>query len=371
MRLKRATLEELELPLAEPFVTSFGAQRRRRVLFVTVEERGGEVGVGECVAALDPGYSEETVATARWMIQHHLLPALSGGAEVDVRAVPRRFDLWRGHRMAKAAVEMALWDLHGRLSGRSLASALGGRRSRVSVGVSVGIQPTVDALVHRVGRYLDDGYRRVKLKVRPGWDERAVGAVRREYPDVPLWVDANQAYRPSALPEILRWARRFHVEQVEQPFPERSVAAHAALVARAPFRVCLDESVVDSAALEDAITRRALTSLNVKPGRVGGHGASCGLARQAARASLPAWVGGMLETGIGRAHAVALAARAEFTLPADLSASRRYYLRDLIDPPFELGPGSTLAVPRGPGIGVAVDERRWVGAVRHRSVHRL
>ncbi len=366
MRLRRAVLEELEVPLVAPFETSFGREHRRRVLFVRLEERGGEVGLGECVAARDPLYSSETVETARWMMARHLLPALGKLEDPTPAEANRRFDAWRGHRMARAAVEMALWDLTARLDGTSLARALGGRRRRVEVGVSVGIQPNVRALVECVGGYLADGYRRIKLKVRPGWDERPVGAVRSEYPDVRLWVDANQAYPRSAAPRLLRWARRWNVEQVEQPFAERDLSAHALLAAGAPFLVCLDESIVDRPSLDDALSRTALTSLNVKPGRVGGHARSIELARSAVRAGVRAWVGGMLETGVGRAHAVALASRTEFTLPADLSASGRYYAPDLIDPPFELGAGSTLAVPSGRGIGVSVDERRWRALTLHR-----
>jgi O-succinylbenzoate synthase len=265
--------------------------------------------------------------------------------------------------MAKASVEMALWDLWAKQRRRSLALSLGGRRRRVEVGVSVGIHPTPEALVRRVGAYLDEGYRRVKLKVRPGWDEAPVRAVRRAFPDLRLWVDANQAYPPSAVAEIGRWATRFEVEQVEQPFPAQALGAHARLNRLRRFRVCLDESIVAPGSLDEAIERSALSSLNVKPGRVGGLTISRQLQQRAGRARIPAWVGGMLETGVGRAHAVALASLPHFTLPADLSASRRYYRTEIIDRPFELGPGSTLSVPQGPGIGVEVDER---SVARHR-----
>jgi len=260
--------------------------------------------------------------------------------------------------MAKAAVELALHDARARAAGRSLSESLGGRRRRVRVGVSVGIQPTVRHLVDRVARYLDSGYGRVKLKVRPGWDALPVGAVRREYPDVELWVDANQAYPVRALPRIRVWAEKFGVAQVEQPFAERAIRAHALLAKGASFRVCLDESVVDLPSLEDALEARAVTSLNVKVARVGGVTVGSDLARRAARSRVPSWIGGMLESGIGRAHNVALASTAPFVLPADLSASDRYYEEDLTEPPFTLGAGSTLEVPRGPGIGVQVLERR-------------
>jgi o-succinylbenzoate synthase len=370
MRVRSARLDELELDLVEPFETSFGVERRRRLLLLSIQGESGETGVAECVAARDPLYSSESVATARWMMGEYLLPDLLEHETPDPGAFLERVRQLKGHPMAKACVEMALWDLWARERRVSLSKALGGRRRRIEVGVSVGIQPTVDLLVRRVGRYLEEGYLRIKLKVRPGWDEVPVGAVRREYPDLRIWVDANQAYPPAAAPAILRWARRAGVEQVEQPFAERELEAHARLNRSHQFRVCLDESIVDRPSLEEAIRRKALSSLNVKPGRVGGLASSRGLEQVAAEAMIPAWVGGMLETGIGRAHAVSLATLPNFVLPADLSASRRYYRSEIITAPFELGPGSTLAVPAGAGIGVELDERALARARRRSRVYR-
>jgi o-succinylbenzoate synthase len=356
VQLRSARLDELELELVEPFETSFGVEKKRRFLLVQLEAKDGSVGFGECVAAADPLYSSETVGTAREMLATRLLPELlrlPAASPARFQAAVRRY---RGQPMAKSAIECALVDLAARAERRSVAQWLGGRRRRVEVGVSVGIQPNAAALVRRVGRYLKDGYRRVKLKVRPGWDVVPVGAVRRAFPDLEIWVDANQAYPPSALERIRGWAVANGVTQVEQPFPERAIRAHAELARGARFRVCLDESIVDDVSLEDALSARALTSLNVKTGRVGGLMGGRDLARRAARAGVPSWVGGMLESGVGRAHNVHLASLDPFTLPADLSASNRYYREDLIEPPFALGPGSTLEVPRGPGIGVEVRE---------------
>ena len=354
MRLSSVRLDEVELPLVEPFETSFGVEQNRRFLLVHVESKDGLEGWGECAAAVDPLYSSESIATARWILAERLIPLVfrlpDPTPEVFLQAASR----FRGNRMAKAALEIALQDLHARAAGVSVAKALGSRRSRVSVGVSVGIQPTVPQLVERVGRYLEDGYRRIKLKVRPGWDSVPVGAVRKEYPDVELWVDANQAYPPIAVAEIRSWAEKYGVAQVEQPFAERSIRTHARLARGAAFRVCLDESVVDEASLDDALAARAVTSLNVKVARVGGLATGLALAQRAEREHIPSWVGGMLESGIGRAHNVALASAPPFSLSSDLSASDRYYTEDLTDPPFVLGPDSTLEVPRGPGIGVEV-----------------
>jgi o-succinylbenzoate synthase len=371
IRLRRAQLDELEMSLVEPFETSFGVERRRRFLLLRLETEDGEVGFGECVAAKDPLYSGESVTTARWMIETYLLPLLWREGALPPPLFRERARPWRGNPMAKAAVELALWDLWARRHRRSLSQALGGRRRRVEVGVSVGIQPTVPGLVRRVGEYLAEGYRRIKIKVRPGWDERPVAALRSEFPDLRLWVDANQAYPAGAAAAIRRWATRYAVEQVEQPFPEHALAVHAGLVRGARFRVCLDESITDMATFDAALEMRALTSLNVKAGRVGGLGVGRDLGRRAARARLPAWVGGMLETGIGRAHNVALASLSPFTFPADLSASDRYYQPDLVEPEFTLGPGSTLSVPSGRGIGVELVESVYrKHLLRHREFRR-
>ncbi len=356
MELRSARLDELELDLVEPFETSFGVEKRRRFLLVRLESKDGLVGYGECVASSEPLYSSETTATAREMIGTRFLPQLLRARSVSPESFREASARYRGQRMAKSAVETALVDLAARSEGVSVGRWLGGRRRRVEVGVSVGIQPSVPALVRRVGDYLGDGYRRVKLKVRPGWDAIPVRSVRRAYPDLEIWVDANQAYPTAAGSRIRSWAEAYGVAQVEQPFAERAIRAHADLAKGAPFRVCLDESIVDEVSLEDALAAGAITSLNVKTGRVGGPTTSRALARRARQRGVPSWVGGMLESGIGRAHNVHLASLAPFTLPADLSASDRYYREDLIDPPFELGPGSTLEVPRGPGIGVEIRE---------------
>ncbi|MGA7923305.1 MAG: o-succinylbenzoate synthase [Thermoplasmata archaeon] len=370
MQVVRADLDELELPLVHPFETSFGIERQRQILIVRLHTKSGEVGYGECVASRDPGYSSETVATARWAIGELVLPWLLRQTKVDLTSFTRAFVPVRGHAMAKAAIEMALWDLVGRERRRSLSQLLGGNRPRVEVGVSVGIQPSVAALVEAVGTYVTAGYRRVKLKVKPGWDSAPVGAVRRAYPNLRLWVDANQAYSPRDAGRVRSWAGKFEVEQVEQPFSERSIDAHARLQRGSAFRVCLDESIVDDASLEDAMHRRALRSVNIKSGRVGGLAPAIRLGRSAARGDLKVWVGGMLETGIGRAANLALASTAPFDWPGDLSASDRYYADDVITRPFRLGPGSTLEVPTGPGLGIEVDARTYRRYRMRRTVRR-
>lgn len=357
MRLSSARLDEIALDLVEPFETSFGVERHRRFLLLRLETNDGLVGFGECVASEDPLYSSESNVSVRDLLARHFLPSILRASGVTPESFRAETAHFRGNAMAKAAVETALIDLAARARGWSVSRYLGGARSRIEVGVSVGIQPNVPALVRRVAKYREDGYRRIKLKVRPGWDAVPVRAVRRAFPDVEIWVDANQAYPIGAAERIRAWAEANRVAQVEQPFPERAIRAHAALAAGATFRVCLDESVVDEPSLDDALAAKAVTSLNVKTGRVGGLLTGRALARTARRAGVPAWVGGMLESGVGRAHNVALASIEEMALPNDLSASDRYYREDLVEPPFVLGPASTLEVPRGPGLGVEVLER--------------
>ena len=358
MKLRSARLDELELELVEPFETSFGVEKRRRFLLVALESSDGLTGYGECVASTDPLYSEETLSACRSILSERLLPELLKARRVSADAFRASTARFRGNRMAKAAIETALIDLEAKRQGISVSDLLGGGRSRIEAGVSVGIQRRVPDLVRRVGRYLEDGYRRIKLKVRPGWDAVPVAAVRREYPDTELWVDANQAYSPRAVDRIRRWAEASGVTQVEQAFPERAIRAHAELARGSSFRVCLDESIVDPVSLEDALAAGAISSLNVKMGRVGGALVGRDLSLRARRAKVPSWVGGMLESGIGRAHNVHLASLPSFTLSNDLSASDRYYREDLVEPPFVLGPKSSIAVPRGPGLGIELREDR-------------
>jgi O-succinylbenzoate synthase len=379
LHLRRATLRELELPLVRPFATSFGVERRRRLLLLSLEEEGGRTGWSECVAGRDPLYSSESVLTAREMLLRYLLPLLrlAGGT------TPQHFltaaDAYRGHPMAKATVEMALWDLSARVLRTPLSRLLGGRSRPVPVGVSVGLQPSPQALVDQVSGYRHAGYGRIKLKVAPGKDEAYVMRVRDTFPEVPLWVDANQAYGLQDLPRLARWARRSRVQLVEQPFPEDRLVWHARLARRlrSPIRLCLDESITGPGRLEEAIALRALQVLNIKPGRVGGLGPSVELHARSVRAGIPVWCGGMLETGIGRAHNLSLATLPGFTLPSDLSASDRYYREDLVEPPFTLGPGSTMRPRPGTGIGVDPVEgrltrwtrRRWELPLSHPARH--
>jgi O-succinylbenzoate synthase len=352
LAVEAVELIRVGIPLVAPFRTSFGTETHRDVLLVHLLAADSE-GWAECVAMDVPLYSSEYVDGAQQVITAHLLPRLlrAGGTRAgDVAAV---LEPVRGHRMAKAALETAWLDAELRREGRSLASRLGAVRDRVVSGVSVGIMDTVPRLLDAVEGYLARGYARIKLKIEPGWDVEPVGAVRRRFGDeLLLQVDANTAY---TLDDAAHLARldEFNLLLIEQPLPEEQLLAHAKLARQVRTPICLDESIVSATVAEEAIEMGACRIVNVKPGRVGGYLEAVRIHDACAAHDVPVWCGGMLETGIGRAANVALAALPNFTLPGDTSASDRYFAEDLT-PPFVLGPDGCLAVPRGPGIGVEV-----------------
>jgi O-succinylbenzoate synthase len=342
-----AELRRLRMPLVAPFQTSFGVSRQRDVLLVRIETAEA-VGWGECVADAEPTYSAEYADGAQHVIRHHLLPRLAAAATTAARVVPALAAV-KGHRMAKAAVEMALLDAELRADGVSFARHLGAVADRVPCGVSVGIQPSIAALLDAVDGYLAEGYLRIKLKIQPGWDVEPVRAVRERFGDgVLLQVDANTAYRLSDARHLSR-LDPFDLLLIEQPLPEEDVRGHAELARMLRTPVCLDESITSAQAAADAIALGACSIVNVKAGRVGGYLEARRVHDVCAAAGVPVWCGGMLETGLGRAANVALAALPNFTLPGDTSASRRYFARDLTEA-FELD-GGHLAVPDRPGLG--------------------
>ena len=356
MVIERIELRVLRLPLVRFFETSFGRVHDRTFMLVRVEG-GGVTAWGECVADRDPFYGPETVETA-WHITADFLGPLVLGVRfahpLDVFPALRRV---RGHHMAKAAIEMAAWDLYARQEGQPIAAVLGGTRTRVAAGVSIGIQDSLEQLVDRVGAELAEGYQRIKIKVKPGWDLDAAAAVRTRFGSVPLMVDANAAYRLDDA-EHLAGFDRFGLMMIAQPLDYDDIRDHAALQQRIATPVCLDESIHSVRRGRDAIDAGACRIINIKPGRLGGHGESIRLHDLCASRGVPVWHGGMLESGIGRAHNLHLSALPNFSLPGDVAASRRYYAPDLIDPPIEVGPDGTIPVPDGPGIGVRVVEER-------------
>jgi O-succinylbenzoate synthase len=351
VKLESVELRRIRLTLVAPFETSFGVQTERDILLVKALTTDGE-GWGECVATEEPVYSPEYVEGAQHVLIHHLLPRLLGQAGLEAEHVAGLLRPVHGHQMAKSAIEMAILDAQLRARGESFAKYFGAVRGAVDCGVSVGIHGSIPELLKTVGGYLGQGYRRVKLKIKPGWDVEPVRAVRERFGDVPLQVDANTAYKATDGPHLAQ-LDEFGLLLIEQPLPEEEILAHADLAAVVRTPICLDESIISAVVAAEAIRLGACRIINVKPGRVGGYLEARRIHDVCAANHVPVWMGGMLETGIGRAGNVAMAAMQNFSLPGDTSASDRYYRRDITQP-FVLHDGR-LDVPRGPGLGVDVD----------------
>ena len=365
MRIDRVALKLIRLPLVNFFETSFGRVHDREFVLVIVEG-DREVGYGECVAEKHPYYSAETSETAWHVLSEYLVPRVLGVEFGHPRDVFLALRLVRGHNMAKAALEMAAWDLHARLSGRPLCQVLGGTQSEIACGVSVGIQDSYAQLVEKVELELAAGYQRIKIKIKPAWDIDAVRAIRSHFGPIPLMVDANAAYQLDDASHLSQ-LDEFDLMMIEQPLGYDDVQDHARLQRHMQTPICLDESIHTVRAASEAIAAGACQIINVKPGRVGGHRESVRLHDLCAQRGVPVWHGGMLESGIGRAHNIHLSTLPNFSLPGDIAASRRYYEPDLIDPPIDVRPNGTILVPAVPGIGVRVVDER-VERATHRSV---
>ncbi|MFY9614262.1 MAG: o-succinylbenzoate synthase [Candidatus Dormiibacterota bacterium] len=350
LQVEAVELVRIRIPLVTPFRTSFGTQTERDVLLLRVIGEGVE-GWGECVAFDAPLYSSEYVAAAHRVIEDHMLPRVLAHKGARAEDIARLLRPVKGHNMAKAAVEMAWLDAQLRAEGRSFGEYLGATRTAVDCGVSVGIMDSIPQLLDAVSAYIDQGYRRVKLKIEPGNDIEPVRAVRQRFPDIPLQVDANTAYTLADAEHLAR-LDEFNLLLIEQPLPEELLVANAELSKIVKTPICLDESITSAAVAAEALDIKACSIINIKAGRVGGYLEAKRIHDLCAERAIPVWCGGMLETGIGRAANVALAALPNFTLPGDTSASDRYYRQD-ITPPFVLDEGR-LPVPAGPGIGVEV-----------------
>lgn len=356
MRIDRIELRLLRLPLVRFFETSFGRVHERTFVLVTVEEAGA-IGIGECVADGNPYYSAETTTTAWHIISEFIAPLVLGRRFEHPGEILDALTPIRGHHMAKAAVEMAAWDLAARQRGVSLSTLLGGSKTAIDSGVSIGIQDSIEELLERVTIEQAAGYRRFKVKIKPGWDLEPVARIRASFGPIPLMVDANAAYTLDDGAH-LQALDRFELMMIEQPLEYDDIRHHARLQRQLATDICLDESIHDARDAEAAIELGACRVINIKPGRVGGHAASIRLHDVAAAAGIPVWHGGMLESGIGRAHNIHLSTLPNFTLPGDIAASRRYFAPDLIDPEIEVRADGTIAVPDGPGIGVHVVSER-------------
>jgi O-succinylbenzoate synthase len=352
-RIERLQLRLMRLPLVAFFETSFGRVYDKTFILVSVEGEGAQ-GLGECVADVDPYYSAETNVTAWHVIKSFLAPLVLGRAYEDPRELFPSLARVRGHHMAKAAVEMAAWDLAARSRNEPLSRLLGGTLTEIASGVSIGIQDSLDDLAAKVRTELDAGYQRIKIKVKPGWDVDAVHTIRARFGAIPLMVDANAAYTMADGAHLAAFDR-FKLMMIEQPLDYDDIRDHAALQRRIETPICLDESIHSLRAAAEAIAAGACRIVNIKPGRLGGHAESIRVHDLCAAHGIPVWHGGMLESGIGRAHNVHLASLPNFTLPGDIAASRRYFVPDLIEPGIEVSPSGTVAVPTGPGIGVNVD----------------
>lgn len=353
MKIEVIEVREVSLPLVDPVETSFGVVSRHHCLLVAL--RSGDLcGYGEIVAGLGPFYSGETIESARLILAQHLIPRVLGTSLGHPTDVMRRVSAVRGNHLAKAGLDGAAWDLWSRADGRSLAAALGGMRETVKTGVSIGIKSSLDELAQVVGRYVADGYQRLKLKIRPGWDLEPLRMVRRSHPDVAVMADANGAYSEEDL-ETFQAIDELGLLMIEQPLRYDDLAGHARLQRRLATPICLDESIESLSDVDAALELGSCRVINIKPGRVGGLSEAVRIHDYCRDRGVPVWCGGMFETGVGRALNVALASLPNFTLPGDISASSRYFERDVVVEPLTLAPGGTIRVPKSAGSGIDID----------------
>jgi O-succinylbenzoate synthase len=367
MIIERVELHHINLSLVHPFRTSFGVQTERPCILVAVYA-DGMVGWGEGVAMVGPWYSEETIVTSWHMLRDHLAPAVVGQVIDSPRETPALYAPVRGNPMAKAALENAIWDLWGQQQGKPLSALLGGVRERVKVGVSIGIQPTLEQLLDRVDGFVGAGYQRIKIKIEPGWEVEPVRRIRERQPEIMLMADANSAFTLADV-AIFKALDQFNLLMIEQPLGYDDIADHARLQAEIKTPLCLDESIHSVADAQAMIDLRAGRIINMKVGRVGGLTTAMQIHDMAEKAGIQMGCGGMLETGVGRAINLHLASMANFTLPGDISATDRYYREDIAEPPFVLNAAdSTITVPDKPGIGVEVIPERVAKA---RSAHEV
>jgi o-succinylbenzoate synthase len=356
LHVDRIELREIQLPLKAPFETSFGRVTRRRVLLVTAVERDGMTGYGECVAAENPFYNHEAIDTAWLVTTNYIAPLLDAARITRAAQVRDALAPIRENRMAKAAIDAAFWDLEAKLAGQPLWQYLGGTQAEIACGVSIGLQESTEALLEKVACEIEAGYQRIKIKIKPGQDVRLVEAVRRRFPNITLSVDANAAYSLATDCPLLKQLDEFALLMIEQPLAPGDLLDHARLQHSLDTAICLDESIVSLANARHAHELGACRIINIKLGRVGGYSEAKDIQAFAQAHDTPVWCGGMLEAGIGRAHNIALSTLPGFTLPGDVSASRRYWDEDIVEPPVTVSREGTITAPTGPGIGFDVKE---------------
>jgi O-succinylbenzoate synthase len=352
MRIDAIVLREIRMPLVEPFVTSFGKTTDRRVLLTEIQAEG-LVGWGECVAGEHPYFSAESIDTAWVVLLQELGPMLASSAVEHGGDCPKIFKKVRGNPMAKAALENAIWDLEAQIENAPLYELLGGTQKRIACGVSIGMQPTLEEQLRKVEREVNAGYQRIKLKCQPGWDVEMLEAVRKRWPKIMLSVDANSAYRMRDFDHLIDFDR-FNLLMIEQPLWADDFYYHSMLQKRLETAICLDESIRNRRDALAAIDMESCRIINIKNGRVGGFSEAIAVHNAAMERGTPVWCGGMLETGIGRAHNIALSSLPGFTLPGDVSASRRYWAEDIIEPEVEVSNKGEINVPTTAGRGFEV-----------------
>ena len=353
MKISRVCLYHLRMPLVTPFETSFGRIDTRECILIEAFS-DGLIGYGECAADRDPGYGYETTGTAWHILKDFIVPSILSTEIPGPEEYAKLVSFIKGHQMAKAGLEMAIWDLQGKQEGRSLQKMLAGTRERVDVGVSVGLQNSPLDLVRVVENYLKDGYRRIKIKIKPGRDVEDTRAVRHAFPDMRLQVDANSAYTLETAKSLLP-LDQLNLLLIEQPLFEDDLWDHHYLQSQLATPLCLDESILSARHARQAIQMQACQVINIKVGRVGGLNQALSIHDICQSNGIPVWCGGMLETGVGRAANLALASLPGFTLPGDISASARYYAEDITHERFSLNPDSTIDVPDLPGLGVTIN----------------
>ena len=353
MRIERIELRHVKMILVSPFVTSMGTEYDEEHIIVRVDA-DGVTGWGESVAEGTPFYSYETVPTAWHILKDFLIPSVLGKDLTSIDEAIAGYAKVRGHMMAKAGLEAALWDAFAKTKGISLSNMIGGTRKKIDVGVSIGIQSSVAELLKKVEGYLAEGYKRIKIKISPGFDLQFVEALRREFPGILLQVDANSAYTLDDI-DLFKKMDKYNLSLIEQPLGYEDIYDHSKLQRELKTPICLDESIHSLDDTRAAIELGSCRIINIKPGRVGGFTESKLIHDYCASRNIPVWCGGMLESGIGRAGNVALASLPNFTLPGDISASKRYYKEDIVEPEFVVNPDGTMNVPVNPGIGVEVN----------------
>jgi O-succinylbenzoate synthase len=340
------------MELVAPFVTSRGTETHQEHIIIKTESKG-ITGWGECVAGASPSYSNETIKTAWHILEDFLIPGIMNKNLQTVQDAVNSWKWIRGHRMAKAGLESAIWDVFAKMHNKSLSKILGGTRDKVEVGVSVGIQSSPDKLNETIEGYLREGYKRIKIKIAPGKDLEFISAVRNKFQDIMLQVDANSSYSLDDI-DVFKEMDNFTLLMIEQPLGYKDIYEHSKLQKEIKTPVCLDESIHSFNVTKAAVELGSCKIINIKPGRIGGFTETKLIHDYCASKKIPVWHGGMLETGIGRAGNVALASLPNFTLPGDISASKRYYKEDIVEPPFEVSRDGMMNVPTEPGIGVKV-----------------